>query len=114
MQSHSCSQLVIGIFRFLSRFDLRCRILYGNIDIAIHIKKPEVEKSIRALARQLGVDLTEAVGSAVANELERNSRNSTARLAKMRAIADRVAALPIRDTRSDDEILGYDDWGLPR
>lgn len=28
-------------------------------------------------------------------------------------IALRCAALPIMDTRADDEILGYDDRGLP-
>jgi hypothetical protein len=28
-------------------------------------------------------------------------------------IADQVAALPVLDSRSDDEILGYDEKGLP-
>jgi len=82
--------------------------------MAINIKNPEVEESIRKLARTMGVDLTEAVGSAVTHELERRTVNSATRLAKMKAIADRVAALPIRDVRTDDEILGYDEVGLPR
>jgi antitoxin VapB len=35
------------------------------------------------------------------------------RLAEMRAISQRVAALPDLDTRSADEIIGYDENGLP-
>jgi len=31
----------------------------------------------------------------------------------MRAIADRVAELPIKDRRPADEILEYDEAGLP-
>lgn len=36
------------------------------------------------------------------------------RLAEMRAISRRVAALPERDPRPVDEIVGYDENGLPR
>jgi antitoxin VapB len=32
---------------------------------------------------------------------------------RVQAIIDRVAALPILDTRSDDEILGYNEYGIP-
>lgn len=31
--------------------------------------------------------------------------------AKVRAIIERVSALPILDTRSDDEVLGYNEHG---
>jgi antitoxin VapB len=34
-------------------------------------------------------------------------------IAGMRAISDRFAALPVYDTRTPDEILGYDENGLP-
>lgn len=33
--------------------------------------------------------------------------------ARVQAIIDRVAALPVLDTRSDDEILGYNEHGVP-
>lgn len=33
--------------------------------------------------------------------------------ARVRAIIERVAARPIRDPRSADEILGYNDIGVP-
>jgi hypothetical protein len=35
------------------------------------------------------------------------------RLAEMRALSRRVAELPERDARSADEIVGYDENGLP-
>lgn len=33
--------------------------------------------------------------------------------AKVRAIIERVSALPILDNRSDDEIIGYNEIGVP-
>jgi hypothetical protein len=35
-------------------------------------------------------------------------------IAGMEAIAARSAARPMADLRSPDEIIGYDDFGLPR
>jgi hypothetical protein len=31
----------------------------------------------------------------------------------IKEIQDEVAKLPVLDDRSPDEILGYDEWGLP-
>lgn len=82
--------------------------------MGISIKNTEVEDAVRRLAAQKGVDLTEAIRVAVEHELERSRPNAEARLARMRAVADRIAALPVRDSHSDEEIIGYDDAGLPR
>lgn len=81
--------------------------------MGLNIKNREVEAAIRQLAEQRGVDLTEAVRLAVRHELERGRNGYESRLARMRSIADRVATLPLLDSRSSDEILGYDDIGLP-
>ena len=35
------------------------------------------------------------------------------RVAALMAIGKSFAALPVLDTRTDDEIMGYDDYGLP-
>lgn len=40
-------------------------------------------------------------------------RTAEERIAAMRRIAARVAKLPVLDDRSPDEILGYDESGLP-
>jgi antitoxin VapB len=82
--------------------------------MAINIKNPEVELAIRKLAAQMGVELTSAIGLAVKHELNRIAVGPSTRLSSMRAIANRVSELPIKDRRSEDEILGYDEAGLPR
>jgi antitoxin VapB len=47
--------------------------------------------------------------------LQRVRKDSPGRLAaQVTAIGARSAALPDQDTRSADEILGYDEHGLPR
>jgi hypothetical protein len=82
--------------------------------VAIYIRIPEVERAVRDLAAQMGVDLTQAIGSAVRHALVRLDMAQSDRLTKMRAIADQVSRLPIRDARSADKILGYDGTGLPQ
>jgi hypothetical protein len=32
---------------------------------------------------------------------------------KLREISDRCAARPVLDARSDDELVGYDEFGVP-
>lgn len=81
--------------------------------MGINIKNPEVERAVRQLATQRGVDLTEAIRLAVKSELSRSEGIQQGRLRRMRAIADHVATLPVRDVRTDEEILGYDERGLP-
>lgn len=80
--------------------------------MGINVKNARVEAAVRKLATQRGVDLTGAIGLAVDNELKRSEHRKRGRLRRMRAIADHVAALPLRDVRTDEEILGYDEAGL--
>jgi antitoxin VapB len=84
--------------------------------VALSIKHDEADRLARALARETGETLTEAVVIALRERLDRVRQPSRARrrLARLRAIQDRVARLPIRDARPADEILGYDEHGLPR
>lgn len=73
--------------------------------MALSIKHAEADR----LARATGETLTDAVVTALRERLDR-----VRQLARLRAIQRRVAALPTRDSRSVDEILGYDEDGLPR
>ena len=56
------------------------------------------------------------VTQALRERIERVRRGKTRRrLAdELDEIAVHCSALPVRDTRSDDEIMGYDEHGLPR
>ena len=81
--------------------------------MSLNIKNSEVVAAVRRLALERGVDLTEAIRLAVVHELEGGKHVAAARLSRMRSVADRVVALPIRDKRSAEEILGYDAAGIP-
>jgi len=83
--------------------------------VALKIKDPEAERLARKLAAQTGESLTEAVVNALRERLARpTDRNSELRLRdELRAIRERCKNLPVLDPRTPDQILGYDDRGLP-
>jgi antitoxin VapB len=82
----------------------------------LSIKHDEADRLARALARETSESLTEAVVTALRERLGRVRRPQRAKRlrAEIRAIQQRVAALPVFDARSADEILDYDEHGLPR
>ena len=84
--------------------------------MALNIRNPETERLASEVARRTGETKTEAVTEALRQRLARlRRRHSTPRLAdELEAIADHCARLPVLDTRTPDEILAYDDRGLPR
>jgi antitoxin VapB len=84
--------------------------------MALSIKSQETERLARLVAKQTGETITGAIEQALKERLERLRRRKTesGRLERILEIANRVAALPQIDDRSDDEILGYDENGLPR
>jgi antitoxin VapB len=87
--------------------------------MALYIKNPNVEKSVRRLARLTGETLTEATERAIEERLERlrpsqlPGHGATQLEKDLLRIAHQCAALPDLDTRTADEILGYDAEGLP-
>jgi antitoxin VapB len=84
--------------------------------MALSIRNPETEKLADELARLAGESKTEAVTKALRDRLERLRRERAGRplAGELDRIAMHCASLPVLDGRSDDEILGYDDDGLPR
>jgi len=62
-----------------------------------------------------GESKTEAVRRALEDRLERLQRERAGRplAEQLTAIAEHCASLPVLDTRGPDEILGYDQRGLP-
>jgi len=83
--------------------------------MALNIKSPEADKLARQLARRRRQSITEAVIVALRAELDRESQRMRAPgMAKqLLEIGARYAALPSYDERSEDEILGYDEHGVP-
>ncbi len=83
--------------------------------MALSIKDPEADRLARELAERTGETLTEAVVKSLRERVERErARAAPARLVDaLGEIGKRCAALPVIDDRSPEEILGYDDSGLP-
>ena len=84
--------------------------------MALNIRNVEAERLAAALAKLTGESKTEAVTQALRDRLERIRRERADRsLAdELDEIARHCAALPSRDTRTAEKILGYDERGLPR
>jgi antitoxin VapB len=83
--------------------------------LVLNIKDPTTEKFVRELASATGETVTTAIRRAAEERLERvRWHHATGSLAdEILEIGFRCAALPDLDTRSADEILGYNEWGLP-
>ena len=82
----------------------------------LSIRNSEVERLARSLSRLTGEGLTQTILEALR---ERHQRIRAAReqeqlFEDLRDIARRTAALPMLDHRSPDEIIGYDENGLPK
>jgi antitoxin VapB len=82
----------------------------------LNIKNPEADLLARELTALTGESITDAVITAMRERLERERArlgNARARQEILR-IRDRYQHLPLLDRRSAEELIGYDDAGLPR
>jgi antitoxin VapB len=84
--------------------------------MALNIRNPDTERLAAELARLTGKTKTQAVTDALREQLTRlRSRRGGPRLAdELDEIARHCADLPVLDDRHPDDILAYDDHGLPR
>jgi antitoxin VapB len=84
--------------------------------MALSIKDPETERLARSLARLTGENITTATKRAIEERLRRvgaETRRATL-LEDMAEIRRRWNEMPVMDDRTPEEILGYDERGLPR
>lgn len=83
--------------------------------MALSIKDDEADELARRLSALTGESLTVAVREALRERLRRvEQRGDSADVREALAeIRRRCAAMPRLDRRTPDEILGYDEHGLP-
>lgn len=83
--------------------------------MALNIRNAETEQLAEALARLTGETKTRAVTVALRDRLNRLQRDRSGRslAQELEEIADHCSSLPVLDSRDADEILGYDEIGLP-
>lgn len=83
--------------------------------MAISIKDPETDRLARAVAAATGESLTAAIRRALQERLEREAGRGRRGIGvEVRRIQERVARLPVLDPRSAEEIVGFDEHGVPR
>ena len=82
----------------------------------LNIKDPDVHELAAELARQTKQSLTQAVKEALRESLARHrsgQEESHRVLERVMRIGRNIAALPILDSRTTEEILGYNEFGIP-
>jgi antitoxin VapB len=90
--------------------------------MGLSIKNEEVERLARELAGRRGISITEAIRQSLEREVGREkiiaeakgeTGEASERFKALMAIARRTAALPTISDMTEDEILGYDEFGVP-
>lgn len=83
--------------------------------MALNIKHPEADRLARALARSTGESITDAVLNALKERLQRETGRGDREALRqdIRRIQRHFTEGRLKDAPSDDEILGYDEFGLP-
>ncbi|HSM37414.1 MAG TPA: type II toxin-antitoxin system VapB family antitoxin [Longimicrobiales bacterium] len=83
--------------------------------MSLNIKNPEAHRLAREVADRTGETLTEAVTEALRRRLAALEERSPdpGVLSATEDVRRLLASLPDLDTRPAEEILGYDDTGLP-
>lgn len=83
--------------------------------MALSIKNPEADELARELAATTGETLTDAIVTALRERLERERQARRPGVGeRLRRLAREAQAIPVLDDRPPDQIIGYDDTGLPR
>ncbi len=82
--------------------------------MALSIRNERAEQLAREIAQLTGYNMTSAIIMALEEKLERlqRFRKVNSKLDEIMVISRRCSALPDLDTRSPDEILGYDEHGV--
>jgi antitoxin VapB len=84
--------------------------------VPLSIKNDATERLARQVADETGESITEAIQKSLEERWQRLKARRRARVLsrQIEDILQRVDAMPTQDDRSADEILGYDEHGLPR
>jgi len=85
--------------------------------MALSIKNAQVEQLARELARRRRVSVTEAIRQSLEREVARERlvprEAPNDMYNKLMAIVERSALIPTDTDLTEDEILGYDEFGIP-
>jgi antitoxin VapB len=84
--------------------------------MSIYIKNPEVDKLARKLAKREGSSVTAVIYAALrgldAARSPSRRRTPEEKYRRAKALIDDISKLPVLDSRSADEILGFNEHGV--
>lgn len=82
----------------------------------LSIRNESAERLARQVAEETGESITEAIRKALEERWVRLSKKRREKILteQIEDLLRRVDQLPILDSRPEDEILGYDEHGIPR
>ena len=83
--------------------------------MALNIRNPQANRLATELAALAGESRTDAAIKALGDRIQRIRQERTGRsmAEDLMEIGRHCASLPVYDTRTEDEILGYDEFGVP-
>ena len=90
---------------------MRTRKAAAKRSRTLYIKNPAAHRLAQRVRDHMGVTLSDAVIAALEEWLRKTDRPLNR--AKVDALCASIAALPVLDARTADEILGYDAFGIP-
>jgi antitoxin VapB len=103
--------------RAARRMDELGSVWTGDAAMPLSIRDPETDRLARELARRTGETMTRAIRTALAERLARLERTREAEVERRRRAIDAIVArahkLPVLDDRTPEEIISYDENGLP-
>ena len=86
--------------------------------MALVIDNPETERLVEELARKTGHKPEDAIAELIREKLGGDRAEEPLDppdiWERIKEIQDEVASYPDVDTRSADELIGYDEYGVPR
>lgn len=86
--------------------------------MAINIKSPEAEKLVRELAELTGESITDTIQHSVRERLTRERLRKLGAVerswARLQRIQERIAALNPVASSSIEDVVGYDEHGVPQ
>jgi len=78
----------------------------------LYIKNPAAHRLAEQVSKRMGVTLSDAVVSALEDKIQKTGRPLNR--VRLDALCAKIGSLPVLDARTPDEILGYDEFGIPR
>ena len=88
--------------------------MHPEAAMALNLKSREAHELAKQLAELTGQSMTQSVVDALREAVARRTPRATAKRELLERITAHCAALPVLDDRTPDQIVGYDEDGLPR